>query len=515
MEDSDKEKKGSLFGDINALKKAKPDDPDADFAKLNNTIFARIVKNKFQEVTTLGVIVLNALFLGYDTDYSARWSRPDGLYNQGSRWGFPFMENFFCVYFTVEVMIRFFAFKRKRDCYKDAWFVFDSTLVIIMVVETWILEVIGADAMPIDMDMLRLLRLARIARMGKLMRFFPELAIIVKGMLAAVRSVGCTAILLILVMYVFSIIFTDAYHQGLLADDELDEGEGHGGMILFGSMGKSMRHLFIMGTILDDITACTNTIRSTEKATIMMTAFFVFVLVSSFTMLNMLIGILCEVVTATSEGERAKSSEAFIRESMGKLFATMDVDGSGTISRKEFMMMKDDKEVRAALQNLEVQTKHFDMYADLMFQDPDSVMDMDQTINMIMRLRPGSKVSALDFASFQQILFKNAGSLKTQISGIDRMICKYVAFDPDEEEAIANGSAVVMGANGITVEQVLTFSNEDILEELQKRVGNNSSGPADLDPSRNTPGMVQAFETLCIPQAANDAEAWSKETYTC
>merc|ERR1719162_1742937 len=109
--------------------------------------------------------------------------------------------------------------------------------------------------------MLRLVRLVRIACMGKLMRFFPELAIIVKGMVAAVRSVGCTAILLVLVMYVFSIIFTDAFHQGKIADDDEDIPEI---AVLFGSMGKSMRHLFIMGTILDDITACTNTIRTSE-----------------------------------------------------------------------------------------------------------------------------------------------------------------------------------------------------------------------------------------------------------
>jgi len=336
--------------------------------------------------------------------------------------------------------------------------------------------------------------------------------------------VGCTAFLLVIVLYVFSIIFTDAYHQGLLADDQLDDGEGdHGVMMLFGSIPKSMRHLFIMGTILDDLTACTNTIRTGPKAFMMMSVFIVFVLISSFTMLNMLIGILCEVVTATSEGERAKNSEAQIRESMSKLFKTMDVDGNGNISRAEFMQMKGDKEVGKALEALEVKSKHFDMYADLMFAETDAcgatpVMDMDSTINMIMRLRPGSKVSALDFASFQQLLFKNTSAIKHQINRVDRLISKYVTYDPDEDDEDGRQTIEVdaaardANAAGITLAQVLSFSNEDILEELQKRVG-NSATPADLPTNKGV--MVEAFETLCIPHPENDAEAWSKETYTC
>jgi len=527
-----------LYKDINNLRK-NPADAEAEadaaaLAKLNDSCFAAIVKNKVQEIATLGVIVLNALFLGYDTDYSARWSRPEGLYNQGPLWGFPFMENFFCVYFTLEVTVRFFAFKVKKDCLRDGWMVFDSTLVAVMIGETWILEFVGGGAaLPIDMDMLRLLRLCRIARMGKLMRFFPELAIIVKGMVAAVRSVGCTAILMILVLYVFSIIFTDAFHQGKLADDDPDIAPIAG---LFGSMGKSFRHLFIMGTILDDITACTNTIRTSDKPEPMMGAFFVFVLVSSFTMLNMLIGILCEVVTATSDGERARNTEMHIREAIGELFKQMDEDGNGNISRAEFMQMKDDVAVREALADLQVEAKHFDMYADLMFQTPEEgqampLMTMENTVNMIMRLRPGSKVSALDFASFQQAVFKNHAFIKSQIGRIDKMMTKMNPDAPEEEDvfydavgdrppnAVAEDLERTGKVDGELTMANLTqnFTHDDILEELQKRVGMGLPGnlPGNsLDPTNNTSKMVEAFETLCVPQQDNE-EAWSKETYTC
>jgi hypothetical protein len=193
--------------------------------------------------------------------------------------------------------------------------------------------------------------------MAKLMRFFPELQIIVKGMVAAVRSVACTGVLLIGILYVWAILFTSEYHQG----DKTQEEVAGTAEELFGNMGRSMRHLFIMGTILDDITLCCNSIRRSEKLT-MLAAFIIFVLISSFTMLNMLIGILCEVVCATGEGERNKNTEAHVREAITTLFTKMDNDGNGEITREEFLNMKRDKNVMKALSELEVKPKHFEMY---------------------------------------------------------------------------------------------------------------------------------------------------------
>merc|ERR1719201_1805455 len=126
--------------------------------------------------------------------------------------------------------------------------------------------------------------------MARLMKQCPELMIIIKGLLASIRSVGCTAILLLLVLYIWSILFTTEFHEGARKEDELaDTIHYH-----FGTMGRSMFCLFIMGTILDDVTVATNAIRET-KNWFMLGLFFVFILISSFTILNMLIGILCEV----------------------------------------------------------------------------------------------------------------------------------------------------------------------------------------------------------------------------
>merc|ERR1719498_194144 len=100
-----------------------------------------------------------------------------------------------------------------------------------------------------------------------------------------------------------------------------------------------------MGTILDDITLCCNYIRSSGKMS-MLAAFIMFVLISSFTMVNMLIGILCEVVCATADGERSKNTDSKVREAITDLFQRIDKDGNGEITRHEFVEMRRDKNVR-------------------------------------------------------------------------------------------------------------------------------------------------------------------------
>merc|ERR1740121_2376126 len=82
-----------------------------------------------------------------------------------------------------------------------------------MVVETWLLTAIFLSMGGVDGDlgnasilrMARLLRLSRMARMVRLFRAMPEVLILIKGILAATRSVVFTLFLLLILLYVFAI----------------------------------------------------------------------------------------------------------------------------------------------------------------------------------------------------------------------------------------------------------------------------------------------------------------------
>merc|ERR1711937_105175 len=96
----------------------------------------------------------------------------------------------------------------------------------------------GGDSPLGNVSMLRLLRLARLTRILKMLRSMPELLILVKGMLAASRSVMFTVVLLAGLLYVYAIVFTS-----ICGGTEIEEE--------FKTVPHSMYTLFMVGTLLD------------------------------------------------------------------------------------------------------------------------------------------------------------------------------------------------------------------------------------------------------------------------
>merc|ERR1719265_1301878 len=119
-----------------------------------------------------------------------------------------------------------------------------------MVLETWVMTLVmvmsgggggGGMGNASILRIARLLRLSRMARMARLLRAMPELMVLIKGMLAATRSVFFTLCLLILIMYVFAIAFTQL-------TDGTSLGKNH-----FGNVAESMYTLLVHGALLDDV----------------------------------------------------------------------------------------------------------------------------------------------------------------------------------------------------------------------------------------------------------------------
>lgn len=379
----------------------------------------RIASSQLFEQVTVGVIVLNAIEIGWDADYSARWHVP------GSVWdgplGFVITTIFFSVYFTLEIVIRFLSYRVKWRCLCDPWFVFDAGLVALMLVENFVLPFLAGRNGLGQLSVLRLLRLLRIARMVKLMRAFPQLMMIIRGISAALKAVVWSGVLMLLFTLTAAIVFTSIYHQGLQSDEDV-VASGDTIRDFFGSTSKSMLSLLVMGTILDDVTACSNSIR--EKNDLwMLTLFLCYILLNSFTLLNMLTGILVDVVGNTAEGENDRLVQAGVMESVHRIFVQMDQDGSGVITQSELMAMKEDESVMNALRKLGIKEKHFDMYVELLFETHtqggnEPTFDFEALMETILCLRPGARINALDFAAFKRCLLSDLDQLHSRTASV-------------------------------------------------------------------------------------------------
>eukprot|EP00913_Durusdinium_trenchii_P021898 g20576.t2 len=132
----------------------------------------------------------------------------------------PFGFLFFPILVDFQV-IRFAAFRRKRDSLKDFWFCFDSSLVVLMIGEVWVLPIamffaglFGSEQTEIHnvkeltiLRTVRLLRLTRLGRIARLLRAVPEVVTLLKGIAAAIRSVFFTLLLLLVLLFVFGVVF--------------------------------------------------------------------------------------------------------------------------------------------------------------------------------------------------------------------------------------------------------------------------------------------------------------------
>merc|ERR1719160_1977439 len=201
-----------------------------------------------------------------------------------------------------------------------------------------------------------------------------------------------------------------------------------------------MLTLFINGTLLDNLTNVMKGLRDDNQ--IMMWVFVIFILVSSFTVLNMLIGVLCEVVTATSdaEGEMATQSAASII--LKRVFKEIDTDKSGLISMNEFDQMKENEDAIAALGSLGIEMHMVNGLRDVLFQADDeedeNPQDSPQSgghhdlppgtkeltfkefLERLSHLKPGTGVSVLDFADLQKQLQQSSRKVERRIKELQR-----------------------------------------------------------------------------------------------
>lgn len=215
------------------------------------------------------------------------------------------MENFFCLFFLVEIIIRFLAFESKLNCLRDGWFVFDAMLSFMMVLETWVLYIIiyalEADPVKVVGSTFRLFRFAKLSRITKIARLskiirlvrlarsVPELLVVMKAMKFALRSVLVFFLVWGLIIYAFAILL-----RQLTEDNDI-------GRKYFPDIPHSMNTLLLRGIfpsnadVLHDITA---------DHVWLWPFMILFVSLVSLLTMYMLVGVLVDTVKSVASAEK-------------------------------------------------------------------------------------------------------------------------------------------------------------------------------------------------------------------
>mmetsp|Transcript_41399 Transcript_41399/g.96689 ORF Transcript_41399/g.96689 Transcript_41399/m.96689 type:complete len:727 (-) Transcript_41399:118-2298(-) len=386
-----------------------------DFYK-STGIFQRIAKSNYFENFTLFIIGVNSLWIWVDTDNN------DAAIITEAKMEFQIVENIFCAFFTFEWIVRWMAFRRTSFAFKDAWFVFDTLLVTLMILETWITPIVlGVLSISSDgigdasiLRLVRLLRLARMTRVAKLLRAFPEVLIMIKGISAAARSVFFTICLLLLVLYIFGI----AFRQICVG---LGIGEAR-----FPTVPEAMLTLLIHGVFMDDMAELVAEVKG--ESSVAFGLFIVFVLIASITLMNMLIGVLCEVVSMVGQSEREELLVDLVKRELLDIILAADEDGDGLMSHAEFLRILESPEGLKALETVGVDPVGLIDYADQIFAKENGEEGTQETVlfshfmNEILQLRGTNTCTVKDLINMRKVVERSGKDVKEHMVQVTQQL---------------------------------------------------------------------------------------------
>jgi len=231
--------------------------------------FVKIRSNKLFELAVISVIIGSALLVG------AKTFQLSPMATQVLGW----FDVAVTLFFLTEIAIRYIAHENKRTFFKDPWNVFDTLVVVISIV-------------PVSHSETALVaRLVRVFRVLRMISIIPELRMLLNSLIKALPQLGYVLLLMFIIFYVYAAVGATLFAQ---INPEL-----------WGDVAISMLTLFRVMTFED----WTDVMYETMKVYPLSWTFYLsFIFLTAFAFLNMVIGIVVNVMNA--ENERILKLEA-------------------------------------------------------------------------------------------------------------------------------------------------------------------------------------------------------------
>lgn len=220
---------------------------------------AMLVRSKGFENFILALIIFNAVLLGLETF-------PSIAQRYGGFLGF--LNDVILAIFVVEIVARIWSCGLRF--WRDGWSWFDMTVVAIALIPA----TGGFEAV----------RALRAIRLLRLITVVPSLRRVVEGLIRAIPGIGSIVVLLLLLVYVSAIVATRLFGES--APDH------------FGSLGASAFSLFQIMTLEGWPDIARPLVETHAFAWLF---FVIYIMVSSYAVLNLFIGIIVEAMQSEAE----------------------------------------------------------------------------------------------------------------------------------------------------------------------------------------------------------------------
>ena len=228
-----------------------------------------IINDPRTERFIMALIVFNAVTLGLETSQTVM-----------ARWGtvLHIIDQVILAIFVLELAARIIV--QRAAFFRDGWNIFDFI-------------VIGISLAPAT-DAFTVLRALRVLRLLRLVTAVPSLRRVVGGLIGALPGMGSIVLLIALVYYVCAVMAVN-----LFGADFPD---------LFGTLGSSLFTLFTIMTLEGWVEGVVKPIM--EKYPLAWLFFIPFIIATTFTVLNLFIGIIVNAMQTEHEKAVAAEREA-------------------------------------------------------------------------------------------------------------------------------------------------------------------------------------------------------------
>jgi len=201
--------------------------------------------------------------------------------------------------------------------------------------------------------------------------------------------------LLLMVLYVFGIALAQLTFDTSTGDE------------LFSSVGESMYTLLLFGVLsldyISDISA-----KLHEVHILLPVVLFIFVLLAPLTIMNMLIGVLCEVVSAVAKIEKESLLVNYAIGKVGQIVESLDTDGDMMISKPEFLKILGNQQACKALHDVGVDVVGLVDFAEVLFWDTvlqkEVHLSFQDFMEIVLNLRSSNAATVKDILSLGRVV---------------------------------------------------------------------------------------------------------------
>eukprot|EP00929_Paragymnodinium_shiwhaense_P104714 TRINITY_DN69363_c0_g1_i6.p1 TRINITY_DN69363_c0_g1~~TRINITY_DN69363_c0_g1_i6.p1 ORF type:complete len:651 (+),score=109.86 TRINITY_DN69363_c0_g1_i6:69-2021(+) len=340
------------------------------------------------------VIVLNAVFMAYETEYAL--TEPAGAPSQ------PWMlvvGKTFSLFFVFELLLRMCGGVLRFFCTCNVWNYFDFFLVFLSVLE----EVLQFASLS-NARMIRLLRLTRtvkVFRMVRIVRLVSALRTLVNSLMGTIKQVIWAFFLIVCLMFIFGVIFGQVVSQARSNDPDVMQENGL--QLHWGSVFRCMYTLYL--SVSGGVSWIEAATPLESLGTGVFLGFIFYVALIQWVVLNVVTGCFCESASEAARKDVAlavaahrSDRETFLQRCRA-IFRSIDRDGSGQLEVDEMKPYLDSEPARALFAALDLDVGDVHELFDLLDEDGTAYIDLEEFMFGCLRLRGGAK--ALDIAKVQ------------------------------------------------------------------------------------------------------------------